>query len=52
MENILLMVGFVVYREMDRIGIITPSHQDIILASVQHEMLSQMQQLQDRMVPV
>ncbi|CAL8324387.1 unnamed protein product [Arctogadus glacialis] len=40
------------HQEMDRIGIITPSHQDIILASVQHEMLSQMQQLQDRMVPV
>ncbi|KAK0131743.1 Ephrin type-A receptor 4 [Merluccius polli] len=39
------------HQEMDRIGIITPSHQDIILASVQHEMLSQMQQLQDRMVP-
>ncbi|XP_056149266.1 ephrin type-A receptor 4-A-like [Lampris incognitus] len=40
------------HQEMDRIGIITLSHQDIILASLQHEMLSQMQHLEDRMVPV
>ncbi|KAG7252688.1 hypothetical protein CRUP_006046 [Coryphaenoides rupestris] len=40
------------HQELDRLGIVTPSHQDLILASVQHEMLSQMQQLQDRMVPV
>ncbi|XP_071778192.1 ephrin type-A receptor 4-A-like isoform X2 [Centroberyx gerrardi] len=40
------------HQEMDRIGIITLSHQDIIIASVQHEMLAQMQHIQDRMVPV
>uniref|UniRef100_A0A668A307 receptor protein-tyrosine kinase n=1 Tax=Myripristis murdjan TaxID=586833 RepID=A0A668A307_9TELE len=40
------------HQEMDRIGIITLAHQDIIIASVQHEMLSQMQHIQNRMVPV
>uniref|UniRef100_A0A3B5LSG7 receptor protein-tyrosine kinase n=1 Tax=Xiphophorus couchianus TaxID=32473 RepID=A0A3B5LSG7_9TELE len=37
---------------MDRLGIITPSHQDILIASVQQEMLSQMQHMQHSMVPV
>lgn len=40
------------HREMDRLGIITPSHQDILIASVQQEMLSQMQHMQHTMVPV
>ncbi|KAM3866286.1 ephrin type-A receptor 4-like [Diretmus argenteus] len=40
------------HQEMDRIGIVTLSHQDIIIASVQHEMLSQMQHIQEQMVPV
>ncbi|XP_022611058.1 ephrin type-A receptor 4-A-like [Seriola dumerili] len=40
------------HQEMDRLGIITPSHQDILLASVQQEMLSQMQHMQHTMVPV
>ncbi|MEQ2302745.1 Ephrin type-A receptor 4-A [Ameca splendens] len=40
------------HKEMDRLGIITPSHQDILIASVQQEMLSQMQHLQHSMVPV
>jgi len=40
------------HREMDRLGIITPSHQDIIIASVQQDMLSQMQHMQHTMVPV
>uniref|UniRef100_A0A3Q2DCH7 receptor protein-tyrosine kinase n=1 Tax=Cyprinodon variegatus TaxID=28743 RepID=A0A3Q2DCH7_CYPVA len=39
-------------QEMDRLGIITPSHQDILIASVQQEMLSQMQHMQHSMVPV
>lgn len=34
---------------MDRLGIITPSHQDIITASLQQEM---MQHMQHAMVPV
>uniref|UniRef100_A0A3B4Y7A0 receptor protein-tyrosine kinase n=1 Tax=Seriola lalandi dorsalis TaxID=1841481 RepID=A0A3B4Y7A0_SERLL len=37
------------YTSLD---IITPSHQDILLASVQQEMLSQMQHMQHTMVPV
>ncbi|XP_014856629.1 PREDICTED: ephrin type-A receptor 4-like [Poecilia mexicana] len=40
------------HQEMDRLGIITPSHQDILIASVQQEMLSQMQHMQHSMVPV
>ncbi|XP_010784228.1 ephrin type-A receptor 4-A isoform X1 [Notothenia coriiceps] len=40
------------HQEMDRLGIITPSHQDIIIASVQQDMLSQMQHMQHTMVPV
>uniref|UniRef100_A0A8C4HUT8 receptor protein-tyrosine kinase n=1 Tax=Dicentrarchus labrax TaxID=13489 RepID=A0A8C4HUT8_DICLA len=40
------------HQEMDRLGIITPSHQDILIASVQQEMLSQMQHMQHTMVPV
>uniref|UniRef100_A0A3B4Y6P7 receptor protein-tyrosine kinase n=1 Tax=Seriola lalandi dorsalis TaxID=1841481 RepID=A0A3B4Y6P7_SERLL len=40
------------HQEMDRLGVITPSHQDILLASVQQEMLSQMQHMQHTMVPV
>uniref|UniRef100_A0A1A7YZC9 receptor protein-tyrosine kinase n=1 Tax=Iconisemion striatum TaxID=60296 RepID=A0A1A7YZC9_9TELE len=40
------------HQELDRLGIITPSHQDLIIASVQQEMLSQMQHMQDSMVPV
>lgn len=43
---------FCTHREMDRLGIITPSHQDIITASLQQEMLSQMQHMQHTMVPV
>ncbi|KAF3858423.1 hypothetical protein F7725_011624 [Dissostichus mawsoni] len=39
------------HQEMDRLGIITPSHQDIIIASVQQDMLSQMQHMQHTMVP-
>lgn len=45
-------VCFCTHREMDRLGIITPSHQDIITASLQQEMLSQMQHMQHTMVPV
>ncbi|XP_061834730.1 ephrin type-A receptor 4-B-like isoform X1 [Nerophis lumbriciformis] len=37
------------HQEMDRLGILTPSHQDVLVASVQQEMLSQMQHT---MVPV
>uniref|UniRef100_A0A3P8TU52 receptor protein-tyrosine kinase n=1 Tax=Amphiprion percula TaxID=161767 RepID=A0A3P8TU52_AMPPE len=37
---------------MDRLGIITPSHQNILIASVQQEVLSQMQHMQHSMVPV
>lgn len=44
--------AFCTHREMDRLGIITPSHQDIITASLQQEMLSQMQHMQRTMVPV
>ncbi|KAF1383998.1 hypothetical protein PFLUV_G00137670 [Perca fluviatilis] len=40
------------HQEMDRLGIITSSHQDILIASVQQEMLSQMQHMQHTMVPV
>ncbi|KAM9323294.1 ephrin type-A receptor 4-A-like [Pholidichthys leucotaenia] len=40
------------HQEMDRLGIITPSHQDILIASVQQEMFSQMQHMQHTMVPV
>uniref|UniRef100_A0A665W106 receptor protein-tyrosine kinase n=1 Tax=Echeneis naucrates TaxID=173247 RepID=A0A665W106_ECHNA len=40
------------HQEMDRLGIITPTHQDILIASVQQEMLSQMQHIQHTMVPV
>ncbi|XP_068196349.1 ephrin type-A receptor 4-A-like [Antennarius striatus] len=40
------------HQEMDRLGIITPSHQDILMASLQQEMLSQMQHMQHTMVPV
>uniref|UniRef100_A0A1A8HN10 receptor protein-tyrosine kinase n=3 Tax=Nothobranchius TaxID=28779 RepID=A0A1A8HN10_9TELE len=40
------------HQELDRLGIITPSHQDLIIASVQQEMLSQMQHMQHSMVPV
>ncbi|XP_070988564.1 ephrin type-A receptor 4-like isoform X1 [Oncorhynchus clarkii lewisi] len=43
-------------QDMDSIGIVTPSHQDQILASVQQVLLSHMQQIQeqmqDSMVPV
>ncbi|XP_034038719.1 ephrin type-A receptor 4-like [Thalassophryne amazonica] len=40
------------HQEMDRLGIMTASHQDIIIARVQQEMLTQMQQMQHTMVPV
>ncbi|TNM97813.1 hypothetical protein fugu_014059 [Takifugu bimaculatus] len=40
------------HHEMDRLGILTASHQDIITASLQQEMLSQMQHMQHTMVPV
>ncbi|XP_062337408.1 ephrin type-A receptor 4-like [Osmerus eperlanus] len=40
------------HQDMARAGILTASHQDLILASLQQEMLSQMQQVQDGMVPV
>ncbi|KAM7379169.1 hypothetical protein PAMP_004739 [Pampus punctatissimus] len=40
------------HQEMDRLGIITPSHQDLLIASVQQEMLSQMQHMQHTMVPI
>uniref|UniRef100_A0A3Q3LF85 receptor protein-tyrosine kinase n=1 Tax=Mastacembelus armatus TaxID=205130 RepID=A0A3Q3LF85_9TELE len=40
------------HQEMDRLGIITPTHQDILISSVQQEMLSQMQHMQHTMVPV
>ncbi|XP_068604470.1 ephrin type-A receptor 4-A-like [Brachionichthys hirsutus] len=40
------------HQEMDRLGIITPSHQDMLTASAQREMLSQMQRMQHTMVPV
>ncbi|XP_037538226.1 ephrin type-A receptor 4-A [Nematolebias whitei] len=40
------------HQEMDRLGIIVPSHQDLLFASVQQEMLSQMQHMQHSMVPV
>nr|XP_046265267.1 ephrin type-A receptor 4-like isoform X3 [Scatophagus argus] len=40
------------HQEMDRLGVITPSHQDILMASVQQEVLSQMQHMQHTMVPV
>uniref|UniRef100_A0A3P8TKW2 receptor protein-tyrosine kinase n=1 Tax=Amphiprion percula TaxID=161767 RepID=A0A3P8TKW2_AMPPE len=40
------------HQEMDRLGIITPSHQNILIASVQQEVLSQMQHMQHSMVPV
>uniref|UniRef100_A0A3Q4I1L6 receptor protein-tyrosine kinase n=1 Tax=Neolamprologus brichardi TaxID=32507 RepID=A0A3Q4I1L6_NEOBR len=40
------------HQEMDRLGIITPSHQDILIASVQQEIFSQMQHMQHTMVPV
>uniref|UniRef100_A0A3Q1IPQ2 receptor protein-tyrosine kinase n=1 Tax=Anabas testudineus TaxID=64144 RepID=A0A3Q1IPQ2_ANATE len=48
LENLLALT----HQEMDRLGIITPSHQDILIASVQQEMLSQMQHMQHTMVPV
>uniref|UniRef100_A0A3B3ZGT9 receptor protein-tyrosine kinase n=1 Tax=Periophthalmus magnuspinnatus TaxID=409849 RepID=A0A3B3ZGT9_9GOBI len=41
-----------IHRELDRLGIITPSHQDILLARVQQEMFSQMEHMQHTMVPV
>uniref|UniRef100_A0A8C6LH04 receptor protein-tyrosine kinase n=1 Tax=Nothobranchius furzeri TaxID=105023 RepID=A0A8C6LH04_NOTFU len=44
--------SFLALTELDRLGIITPSHQDLIIASVQQEMLSQMQHMQHSMVPV
>uniref|UniRef100_A0A8C7ZUN4 receptor protein-tyrosine kinase n=1 Tax=Oryzias sinensis TaxID=183150 RepID=A0A8C7ZUN4_9TELE len=40
------------HQEMDRLGIITPSHQDMLIASVQQELLSRMQHMQHSMVPV
>uniref|UniRef100_A0A3Q3KP55 receptor protein-tyrosine kinase n=1 Tax=Monopterus albus TaxID=43700 RepID=A0A3Q3KP55_MONAL len=40
------------HQELDRLGIITPTHRDILIASVQQEMLSQMQHMQHTMVPV
>ncbi|KAM6918920.1 ephrin type-A receptor 4-A-like [Xenentodon cancila] len=40
------------HQEMDRLGIITPSHHDILIAGVQQEILSQMQHMQHSMVPV
>ncbi|XP_053738851.1 ephrin type-A receptor 4-A-like [Synchiropus splendidus] len=40
------------HQELDRLGIITPSHQDMLIASVQQEMLAQMQHIQHTMVPV
>uniref|UniRef100_A0A3Q0SEK8 receptor protein-tyrosine kinase n=1 Tax=Amphilophus citrinellus TaxID=61819 RepID=A0A3Q0SEK8_AMPCI len=40
------------HQEMDRLGIITPSHQDMLIASVQQEIFSQMQHMQHTMVPV
>ncbi|XP_039999340.1 ephrin type-A receptor 4-A-like isoform X5 [Xiphias gladius] len=39
-------------QEMDRLGIITASHQDMLIAGVRQEMLSQMQHMQHTMVPV
>uniref|UniRef100_H3CFK3 receptor protein-tyrosine kinase n=1 Tax=Tetraodon nigroviridis TaxID=99883 RepID=H3CFK3_TETNG len=48
MESLLTLT----HQEMDRLGIITPSHQDIITASLQQEMLSQIQHMQHTMVPV
>lgn len=49
-ENIFLCLC--PHREMDRLGIITPSHQDLLIASVQQEVLSQMRHMQHTMVPV
>ncbi|CAL9688863.1 unnamed protein product [Knipowitschia caucasica] len=40
------------HQELERLGIITPSHQDILLARVQQEMFSQMEHMQHTMVPV
>ncbi|XP_077579960.1 ephrin type-A receptor 4-A-like isoform X2 [Stigmatopora nigra] len=40
------------HQEMDRLGILSPSHQDVLVAGVQREMLSQMQHIQHAMVPV
>ncbi|XP_028328183.1 ephrin type-A receptor 4-like isoform X1 [Gouania willdenowi] len=40
------------HQEMDRLGIITPTHQDVLLASAQQELLTQMQHMQHTMVPV
>ncbi|XP_077470769.1 ephrin type-A receptor 4-A-like [Stigmatopora argus] len=40
------------HQEMDRLGILSPSHQDVLVAGVQREMLSQMQHMQHAMVPV
>jgi len=49
-----VLISFVLFlwnRDMARIGISSATHQDKILNSAQG-MLSQMQQMQDRMVPV
>ncbi|XP_061549601.1 ephrin type-A receptor 4-like isoform X2 [Phycodurus eques] len=48
LDNLLALT----HQEMDRLGILTPSHQDILVASVQQEMLSRMQHMQHTMVPV
>uniref|UniRef100_A0A3Q2YHW8 receptor protein-tyrosine kinase n=1 Tax=Hippocampus comes TaxID=109280 RepID=A0A3Q2YHW8_HIPCM len=48
LDNLLALT----HQEMDRLGIITPSHQDILVASAQQEILSQMQHMQHTMVPV
>nr|XP_061795277.1 ephrin type-A receptor 4-A-like [Nerophis lumbriciformis] len=48
LDNLLALT----HQEMDRLGILSPSHQDILVASIQQEMLSQMQHMQHTMVPV
>ncbi|XP_061654039.1 ephrin type-A receptor 4-like [Phyllopteryx taeniolatus] len=48
LDNLLALT----HQEMDRLGILTPSHQDILVASAQQEMLSRMQHMQHTMVPV
>lgn len=45
------LFSFILFRDMARIGISSAAHQNKILTSVQG-MLSQMQQMQGRMVPV
>lgn len=50
---VLILKGLfpLIFRDMARIGISSAAHQNKILTSVQG-MLSQMQQMQGRMVPV